>query len=295
MKNILFLLALLSFSISIQGQEAKDDQGYQSLVLRGLEMLETSNYDSCMTYFHEGFKIKQTSYLSTLRYAACAYSKGDRNKYEEQLDKAVELSWAGTKEIFETREEFNYLQGTEFQDDLLIKYNEAAKASGLNLALLEEFQAMRITDQKYRNLMNDTIKKYGWDSPQMKALWDLQNPIDEANTARISEIMDEMGYPGKSVVGNSQASTAFMIIQHSDRVNLGIGKPQIYGSQLRSDDENGGYYFLEIEEPFKVDSLRASVGLGPLQEYADRYEVVWDPEKHIQRFPVEKTTKDSSK
>ena len=39
-----------------------------------------------------------------------------------------------------------------------------------------------------------------------------------------------------------------------------------------------------------MDSLRATVGLGPLQAYADRYNFVWDPEGHI-KYHKEKAAK----
>lgn len=327
MKQIISLLITLSFSLILTAQESKSptiEDDYKFLVMRGLEMLKTTNYDSCMTYFQEGFKIKQTSYLSTLRYAACAYSTGNEDLYQEQLDKAIELSWSGTKSIFENYEEFQYLYKTSFEIDLLDKYDEAALASGVNLSLMEEFKIMRIEDQKYRKQMRAVSDEHGWDSLQMDSLWALQNPIDSFNTARICQIMDDMGYPGKSIVGPAEASTAFLIIQHSeietqekyldlitkaadngevkwrsvallvDRVNLGQGKPQIYGSQVNTNKETGEYYFSEIAQPFKVDSLRGTVGLGPLQEYADHWDFQWDPVKHSKRVAEEKKSKDNS-
>ena len=53
-----------------------------------------------------------------------------------------------------------------------------------------------------------------------------------------------------------------------DRVLLGEGKKQIYGTQLRSGRDTGGQWVLEpIEDEAGVDARRAAVGLPPLAEY----------------------------
>jgi hypothetical protein len=160
--------------------------------------------------------------------------------------------------------------------------------------------------------MNDVEKKYGWKSPQMDSLWVLQNAADKKNTARITQLMDEMGYPGKSVVGGGQASTAFLVIQHADlkiqekylpmisaaadkeevpwsavallvdRVEMRNERPQIYGSQVSRHPETEEFYFSPIQNPEKIDSIRATVGLGPIQSYADNWEFKWDPKYHVE-------------
>ena len=68
-----------------------------------------------------------------------------------------------------------------------------------------------------------------------------------------------------------------------DRIEVRNERPQIYGSQVGRDEETGEYYFGWIKNPHKVDSIRAEVGLGPLQEYADRWDFTFDPDKHLER------------
>ena len=125
-------------------------------------------------------------------------------------------------------------------------------------------------------------------------------------------IRDRHGYPGKSLVGKEQASTAFFVIQHADlafqekylpllkqaadakeirwrsvallvdRVHVGQGKKQIYGSQYTRDETTGNFYFFPIENPYKIDSVRATVGLSSFQKYADRANIKWDAAAHIE-------------
>jgi hypothetical protein len=52
----------------------------------------------------------------------------------------------------------------------------------------------------------------------------------------------------------------------TDRVLIHAGKPQRYGTQFR--DDGSGLKPGEMEDPAHVDQRRASVGLGPLAEYA---------------------------
>jgi hypothetical protein len=276
----------------------------------GERTLNAELYDSCIIYFKNAFEIQQTSFLSTLRAAACGYSGGKFTYFKEQLEKALDINWDGTKNIFYSYPEFAYLHGTGFENDLNELWTAAAEASGVNVRLMQELEQMRITDQKERLQMRSVQEEFGRESVQMDSLWKLQSYSDSVNTVRIVEILEEYGYPGKTMVGPAQASSAFLIVQHAeleiqekymdlitaaadadevpwasvallvDRVNMRNGKAQKYASQISIDPETGEHYFSEIENPEKIDSIRATVGLGPIQAYADNWDIQWDVEKH---------------
>lgn len=128
---------------------------------------------------------------------------------------------------------------------------------------------------------------------------------DSANGARLEQIVEQHGWPGRSMVGADGASAAFVIAQHSpsvefqkravelmieaakegevapgdlallmDRVLVAQGKPQIYGSQLGMRD--GKLHVYPVAEPESVDVRRANVGLIPISEYLDRAEASLD-------------------
>ncbi len=316
MKHFILIGSLcLAFSCQLfsQNDKAPPTDDYVHFVENGLVALEAEKYDSCITYYKSAFKIKQTSYLSTLRAAACAYSANDQKYLDQQLDKAFSINWGGTKNIWDNYTEFDYLRGTPFEERILTMYDHCLDTSGINKSLYYEFQLIGESDQKYRRDMRGVSEKFGWKSPQMDSLWALQNPIDSANTVRICEVIDSCGYPGQSIVGPGEASTAFLVIQHADleiqekyldiitaaadqgevrwssvallvdRVHMRNKRPQIYGSQVSTDQETGEYFFSEIAQPYKVDSLRATIGMPPLQAYADNWNFKWDPDKHIAR------------
>lgn len=108
-------------------------------------------------------------------------------------------------------------------------------------------------------------------------------------------IIDQHGWPGRSLVGGRASGSAWGVIQHApieaikkylpvmtqamkageldgalvatsvDRVLVADGKPQTYGTQFR--EENGEMVPFPIEDPAGVDARRAEVGLQPLAEY----------------------------
>jgi len=315
MKLLLSLCLLCLSSVVLHCQSfATNDPAYKSNVTLGQAAMESEKYDSCMHYYDVAFKIKQTSYLSTMRAAACGFSALNVDYVERELGKAFELNWGGAKQVFDNYPEFNYLKASAFEDMVINAHEDAAIASGADLELMEEFETIRFEDQRYRQQMREVGEKYGRQSTQMDSLWTLQNHADSLNTLRIIEVIEERGYPGKSIVGPGMASTAFLVIQHADleiqekylktitdaadagevnwssvallvdRINTRNERPQIYGSQVSSDRETGESFFFEIAEPYKVDSIRATVGLGPLSEYAKFFNFEWDPDKHIERY-----------
>lgn len=314
MKLLLSLFICFSTSLSLFSQTfSSTDPAYIDNVRLGEASLNNMNYDSCMMYYKTAFKIKQTSFMSTMRAAACGYSALDVDYLDQQLSKAFEINWGGSKQVFYNNTEFEYLKGTAFEDMVINAFEDAASIAGVDIELMEEFENIRYEDQRYRQQMRDVSKEFGRQSPQMDSLWQLQSAADSINTIRIIEIIEKNGYPGKSMVGPGLASTAFLVIQHADldvqekylpviteaadsgevnwssvallvdRVNMRNEKPQIYGSQVSSDPDTGESFFFEIAEPLKVDSIRATVGLGPLNDYAKFFDFEWDVDKHIER------------
>jgi len=314
MKNCILSFSILLISISLIGQSfSSQDPAYIDNVKAGEAKLKAADYDSCVIYYQTAFEIKQTSFLSLMRGAACAHSNHSEALRDQWMSKAFENSWGGAKNIFDSYPEFDYLRGGDFENMVTKRFEAAAEDAGVNLELMSEFDSIALYDQKWRRLMRDTSDAYGWDSPQMAALWDKQSHWDSLNTLRIEEVIVEQGgYPGRSLVGDRHASTAFLVIQHApletqvkyidmmkeaadadevrwssialliDRVNLGLGEKQIYGSQLARNEETGGYYFSPMENPYKIDSIRATVGLGPIQAYADNWDFTFDIEEHLE-------------
>lgn len=173
--------------------------------------------------------------------------------------------------------------------------------------LRNELESMFEADQSLRREIREVEERDGPDSGAAEAMWVKQAVLDETNTKRLLEIVDEHGWPRASVVGDRAAMAAFLVVQHAeptlqkrmlpilreeasrgevkmsrlalleDRVLTSEGKPQIYGSQLRDNPETGKLEFFPIKDPESVNARRASVGLEPIEVYARRFGLEYNP------------------
>lgn len=127
--------------------------------------------------------------------------------------------------------------------------------------------------------------------------------VDAENTEWLKGILDEVGWPTKSLVGEEASFGAFLIVQHADhdvdfqarclpilgelaeqgevrklsvayltdRVRRARDEPQLYGTQYSvTQDQPGGpirYLVPIVEDPDRLDERRAAMGLGPWIEY----------------------------
>jgi hypothetical protein len=115
---------------------------------------------------------------------------------------------------------------------------------------------------------------------------------------KVKNIIDTYGWLGPDEIGEQGALTIFLVIQHSDSLTqvtylpalrqavkkgkaqpqslalledrslINQGKEQIYGSQVRRNEQTGKNEFFPIRDEANVNKRRASVGLQPLEEYA---------------------------
>lgn len=137
--------------------------------------------------------------------------------------------------------------------------------------------------------------------------WNEQNRIDSLNMIRVAAIIDSIGYPGKSLVGDTAYMAAFLVIQHSnleyqekylpiiqdaanrkeiewryvammiDRIKVGKHEKQIYGTQLQCIKDPTTRFctdkaeFCPIEDQKNVNLRRQKVGLLPIEDYAKEF------------------------
>lgn len=176
-------------------------------------------------------------------------------------------------------------------------------------------------DQYYREKGEEIAQKYGYGSEQMNENDRIINHKDSINIIRVKEILDKYGWLGPDKVGKRGNNALFYVIQHAshetqvqylpmmrkavadnaadgyslamleDRVALGEGKKQIYGSQVMKIG-SGDFYLRPMIDPDNVDKRRASVGLEPIAEYLANWNIKWDVEAYKRQLPeTEKSEK----
>lgn len=150
------------------------------------------------------------------------------------------------------------------------------------------------------DVLADEIIEMARVDQEMRRRWADGEPfdpsIDARHTARLREVIDQVGWPSRSKVGEQAAHMAWLLAQHADRdrsfqegclammkalppdevapadiayledrVRVGSGRPQLYGTQFRVVDGKVGPQ--PIEDPDHLDERRAAAGLGPFEEY----------------------------
>ena len=197
----------------------------------------------------------------------------------------------------------------------LVKANKDKTETFSNKELAHELDTIYEDDQKYRMQLEEVEQKYGWQSNETRDLWNVINAKDAENLIKIETILDKYGWLGNEEIGTQGNMTLFLVIQHADlstqekylpmmretvrngrakgynlalledRVALGEGKKQIYGSQVRQNPQTHSYYVCPLEDPDNVDQRRAKVGLSPLSQYITHWNMKWDVEQYKKELP----------
>jgi len=175
-------------------------------------------------------------------------------------------------------------------DEVSQSFKTQAIVLGTDVKLSKK-QIVKIqTEMKYRgNLEQKVRKKKQVDFKKIKQ-------IDRDNTNYLIKLVEKIGWIDSKRFGKRTSIEAFLIVQHSgnvglmmaalpklkedgqlnsyalvyDRLQLMIGKKQLYGSQLSTSSE-GEAGLMPLEDPENVDKLRKEVGLEPLAQYIKNF------------------------
>ncbi len=156
--------------------------------------------------------------------------------------------------------------------------------------IANELTEMARTDQEMRHTAEaDETRKY-WDPS-----------VDHRNTARLKEIVAEIGWPTIAKVGATASSDAWLLVQHADhdivfqkyclelmqsadetevakgdiayltdRTLVNEGSMQKYGTQFYDPTGEGKYVPRPIEDPEHVAERREAMGLDTIEENTAR-------------------------
>lgn len=156
--------------------------------------------------------------------------------------------------------------------------------------LREELLALVAEDEAVRARLAGEGTLWGGYHPEMEA-------VHRKNAGRLRDIVGEIGWPGRSAVGEDGARAACLILQHAigepelmrgmlpaleraaaagearaaelamleDRIRVLEGRPQRYGTQY--DWDEAAMWMVPmgaVEDPGSVDARRRAVGLEPM-------------------------------
>jgi hypothetical protein len=202
--------------------------------------------------------------------------------------------------------EFLPLINTKEWRRLESNYVAMVKKYGLGIkdvVLAHELWKMEQLDQEYYKELSLAENKWGPKCKQVDSIWAIKNVVNEKNLKHLKAIVAKKGWPRSSVVGKKAAVAAFLIIQHADletqkqyepiiesaadkgdaswrdvailidRLRVKENKPQLYGSQLRWNEEAKTYEPCPIEDEHNLDIRRKKVGLNSAADYYQNWNI----------------------
>ena len=303
MKPTLVIL-ICWLAISVQAQS------FDELIQKGDIYYEEKKYLESAKEYDKAFVINEGN--AGLYYnAACSWAlSGDTIQSIKYLNLSADKGWKNLKHI-KRDSDLSSLRSTHNWEKILekVQANLDEYEKDFDKPLKEQLDQIYVRDQTLRLLYRDAEEKFGKGSEEMKYFWQLVSEQDSLNELEVIDIIKERGWVGKSVVGDQANMTLWLVIQHApietqekylpllkvsvkkgeskgnhlalleDRIQMRNGKPQIYGSQIRTDQETGNKIVHEIWEPEYVNQRRKEVGLGPIEVYVKRWGIEWTIEQ----------------
>lgn len=297
-------LIIFLFSLSLSGQS------FNAWISEGDSSYDNKDYPASAQAYQKAFEIQEGS-ASHYYNAACSSALAGMNREAiRYLALSVEKGWINVSHM-KNDSDLNSLHKAEEWKGILsnAQANLDEYEKDLDKPLKDKLEKIYIRDQTLRQLYRDAEEKFGKDSDEMQYFWQLVSEEDRKNEKEVIAIIDSVGWPGKSRVGGKANAATWLVIQHApleiqekylpllrksvmkgesrgsdlalleDRIQMRNGLPQTYGSQVITDEETGSQKVYEIKDPEYVNQRRASVGLGPIQDYLRRWEIEWTIEQ----------------
>ncbi len=317
MKNWILTSVLgLAFSCSASAQ---DFARYYELTGAGYRLFFEGNYLAAGAKFNEAFRANGGKGKTDDRYnASRAWARaGQGDSAFFHLEKIADEG--NFNDIQETVDDtaLTSLHADPRWDSTISKFkvNKEKQEANFDRQLVAMLDTIFNNDQSGRKETDDVKKKYGRDSQEMQAHWKEINKTDSINLIHVRKILDERGWLGPEIVGEQGNLTLFLVIQHAnlatqekylpmlreatqkgkadkeglalmeDRVALGQGKKQIYGSQIGVKPGSDEYYLRPMIDPDHVDRRRNEMEMSPIQDYLDIWGIRWDVEEYKRKLP----------
>ncbi|QCK16382.1 DUF6624 domain-containing protein [Mangrovivirga cuniculi] len=309
MKNLLTLI-ILSFIAN-----PVFSQSFDELISQAGEKYDNEEYVQSANLYEKALS-KKSGTASQNYNAACSFAlAGNEERAFYYLEKSTD---AGYKAIdwMKRDKDLTSLHDNENWEKIVDKVlaNKAEYEKDFDKELQAQLERIYVEDQTLRHLLGPAEEKFGRGSENMAYIWGLMSKEDDRLLKEVVSIIEKHGWVGRSEVGGKANAALWLVIQHAplevqekyiplleesvkkgessgshlallvDRIEMRNGRPQIYGSQITSDSETGESRVYDLVDPQNVNSRRAEVGLGPLEEYARRFGVEWSPSKTTSSF-----------
>ncbi len=317
MRNYLLVCCIAILSVSIL-QAQTTTKSYSELIRVGWKLCLNKDFTASAKIYEQAFIVNPKAPLNDRYNAACINSLANNSDgaYKHLFVAANELKWYDLNHLKNDKDLIKIRKDKRWNQLITVMQktkNEIEKHYDKNL--VAALDKIFFDDQSTRSQIRPKEEKYGRDSKEMRAFWQVILRNDSINQVKVSKILDTQGWPSKNKIGVKGTSTLFFVIQHADlqtqvkylpmitkavssnnlpkrqyamfydRLVLRQGKRQLYGTQLAITKESKDPYVLPLEDAKNVDKRRAEMGLNTMQENLNRWNLTWDVAVYLKALP----------
>jgi len=304
----ILLLFILSFFTKVFGQDSLPKKYYEN-IKKAERFYEAKEYQKSALAYSSAFSTNEWKGRANDRWnAACSWAlaKNPDSAFFNLFKLASKIQFTEVNRL-KTDTDLNTLHSDKRWATLLeiVQRNKDSSEVNFIKPVVHQLDSIFVNDQKYRqqlsDLDNNTILSTEQKNKEREILMEIIEKNDRNNLKSIIQILNKYGWLGPEEIGEQGSLTLFLVIQHADqltqekylpimreavkngkangsdlalledRVLIGQGKKQIYGSQITMDSRTGQYMLYPIEDEINVNKRRASVGLEPIEEYVKHF------------------------
>lgn len=317
-RTTVITLTLLFFSIMV-GQAQKPNTEYSNLIRDGWKLCLQKDFAGSAILYEKAFDLNKDAPLSDRYNASCIYALAGNKEaaFRHLFITANDLKWDDYDHLTNDSDLISLHSDKRWEKlKSTVMKNKEETAVHFDKNLVAQLDEIYFDDQSTRNQIRTKEEKYGRGSKEMDAFWQTILKKDSINLIKVNKILEERGWPDKSIIGKRGTSTLFLVIQHADhktkekylpmieaavkndnlpkrqyamfydRLVLNRGERQLYGTQLANNNETKEPYVLPLSDPKNVDKRRMEMGLNSMQENMNRWSLTWDVDEYIKARPA---------
>jgi len=305
--RIIAIICLLNIGSFVYGQ-ATISKKYFDLIKKAENYYHAKNYKTAAITYSQAFKLNNWAGEVNDRYnAACAWALAkEKDSAFYHLNYIVKNRNYLKYDVISKDVDLKNLHNDKRWEKLLkeVQLNIEKKEKKLNRPLMLQLDSIYEVDQGYRIKMKEKIATYGINSKEVEEFRSVITYYDSLNLIRVKHIIDTYGWLGEDEIGQNGSTTLFLVIQHSDlatqkeylpimreavknekaykqqlalledRIALGEGRKQIYGSQIIKSTYTGKDTLAPVEDFKSINKRRWEMDLGSIEEYLKNFNIV---------------------